>query len=299
MAGFTTTGTNQGAALIQELYAKGFVTCVYYNGFMDLFPKKPWGGGLGYNWTCKRGGSSSVEVFTEGQAQPGADPQDYAIAQVVWTYVRAMCQITGHAIDAMGSNYAGIDVVDSEINGAAEDVRDLMSTSFLGSTYGLEVAVDSTTTYAGVTRGANSWFESAETSVGDVLAESDLADLLETLRDRGASPRLMLLPWNQYTRLGNIAGVPFLQQEPTRDKGAHRTGLTYAGMDVIGIGDMTDTILVMLDPGNEEIILPVIRPMQVKEMAPSGDADLFQVSSGACFVIKRPHRQGKLVSLTS
>ena len=312
MSAFTTSGTTTGAALIQEQYEADVVDAIFYNGFQgmtlpdgrELWPKKRAVGGNNCNWLVRRGANTSTEVFVEGDAQPGADSQHYSAPAVPWTYVRAMAQITGHAIDAMGSNRVGIDVVDSEILGAADDINDLMATSFLGSTYGLELAVDSTSTFGGIARGSATWWESLETAVNDALSGTDLEDMIESLRDndRGSDVQAFLMPWNQVTRYGRIASTPYVASGPPNDKGAHLSGQTFSGIPILGIGDMTDTVIMGLDIGTTrkpKFQIKSVRPMQVKEMAPSGDSDVMQISSGAAFVCFDPLRQGKLTGCTA
>jgi hypothetical protein len=305
---FTTTGTANGAVLISEVYGPGIVDAVYTNDWLStqiggrsIFPTKVWGGGTKANWLVRKAGNSSVTVFTEGEAQNAADAQSYAHAAVAWTYLRGMVQISGHALDAMRSNYASMSVVDSEIGGTSKDLGDLLCTSFLGSTYGLEVAIDNTTTYAGIARGSAAYFESTETDVSAKLAATDLLDLLETIRDndKGGRPSCWLAPLNQQTNMYNLSGVPSVTQVTDQDRAPAFGNQSFGGLPIIAIGDMTDSLIVALDARPGQLDVAVIRPLQVKPMAPSGDSDIYQLSIGAALLVYSPKNSGKLVNLTS
>ena len=311
---FTAAGSTTGAVLIRDLYQSDFVDTCYFTNFLglrmpdgrDLFVKKLWGGGSNYRWVVRQNtGNTSVEIFTEGQVQPTPNQQDYSAASVAFSYYRAMVQLTGHAVDAMGSSQIPIDAVSSELDGAAQDVSELMNTTFLGATNsGLEVAVDSTTTYAGIARGAATYWESVETSVGGALTITALEDMLETLLDNdvGARPQALLAPFNQLTNYARLTGTPYMQNGPPNDKGQQLVAPQFAGMPLLGVGNFSNTVIAMLDLGTTQrpkFRVPVIRPMQVKTMAPNGDSDVYQVSTGAAFICTDPMRQGKLVSVTA
>ncbi len=299
---FTTSGTAQGAVLIQEMYYDGVVKAIYLNNdFLRLFTKKTWPGGNNYNWIVRRGSNASVEIFTEGQAQPAPDSQDYSRAYVAWTYGRGMIQVTGHALDAMRSNYVGIDVVDSEVEGCSEDIEDLLNTSFMGSTYGITKAIDSTATFAGIARGASPWWESTVTSVGRKLAFQDLIDLQETIRDndKGGKPGAIFCPLNQETNIYQLTGQPAVKQIGPSDAAPALTSQSFNGWPIIALGDFDDNTILMVDVRPKQWLVPVIRPMSVKAMAPSGDSDIYQISTGSALICHNPKNHGKLSSVTA
>jgi len=301
--GFTAGGTGQGAVLIEEVYRPGFVEAVYRNNdFLSRFPAPiTQRGGRYVNWMVHRSGNGSVEVFTEGQASPNAGGQLYALAQVAWTYVRGNIELTGHALDAMQSNYTGADLLEEEMTQVQEDLRDLLNTSFMGGTYGLELAVDSGSTYAGIARGSASYWESTETAVSGTLAYSDLVDIFEAIsdNDKGGKVTEVQVPWNQQTNIYNLAGMPATKMTTPEDAARGLTGQTFNGRPIVAMGDMTDTVIMMLDisPGQFEVVQ--IRPMQARFQGRAGDADVYQISTGAAFICKNPKRQGKLTGVTA
>lgn len=300
-APFQAGGATAGAILIKQIYLPSFIDGTFKNNsLVSLFPApQDSGGDTACRWKVHSDVNGSVEVFTEGQVSPTPDSQEWVNAAVNYTYFRAAIQITGHARDAMRSNW--VNGIEEEMTLAREDVIDLMTTSFLGATYGLEVSVDSTTTYAGVTRGSATYFEAYETAVSAALGYANLIAMYQALRDndRGAKPSLILCPWNQYTRIYNLSGGPALRQNPTPDVANGYEAISFNGIPIKPIPDMTDTVLLMLDTSPEKWAHITHRAWDVKEMAPSGDSDVYQLSYAGTLCCKDPMRQGKLTGLTA
>ena len=309
---FTTSGAATGATLIQEIYRDGFINAVFYSNLLgmvlpsgrEVFPKLDSGGGLHSNWIVKRAGNDSVELFTEGQAQPAAGNQSYSHAAVSPIYLRAMCQITGHAQDAMRSNYAGISVIDSEVSGAAADISSEMSSQFLGSTYGLELAIDDTATYAGISRGSAAYWESLVTAHNAALTTDVLLDTLEAMTDDpiGVVPELIMVPPNQSTNLYRLGGPHLVANNNPADKAPNYLSQSFAGVPVAGVPGLTSTIALFLSLGPTDAPLwcvEVWRPMAVRQMGAVGDSDLMQVSTGASFVCRSPKLQAKIEGIAA
>jgi len=298
---FTAGGTTTGAALINEIYSGLLVEGVYKNS--DLLPLFPApmdsGGGTKRQWHVHSAVNDSVETFTEGQAQPDPGNQEYVAAEVSYKHFRGMVQITGHARDAM--RRAWVNGLDLEFAMLREDLVDLVTTTWMDATDGIQAAVDSTTTYGGISRGSASYFESKETAVSAIVGFSDLIDMYEALRDNdfGAKPDLVLCPWNQYTRIYQVVGQPAIKNISPADSASSYLSQAFAGMDIQPLGDLTDTVILFLDrrPGKWEVITH--RPLQVKEMAPSGDSDVFQVSLSVNLICTDPKSQGKLTGCTA
>lgn len=296
---FTAAGTTTGAVLIKEKYQDAVADCVYINNqFLSQFGEPiPQRGGRYVNWFAHNSGNSSVEVFTEGKTQPNSGNQGHVLAQVGWTYIRAIVEITGMARDQMVDAYA--DGIDSEIIGAANDIRDLFNTSFMGGTYGLELAIDAGSTYAGIARGSAAYWESTETAHNAACSFAALQTLEEAIRDndKGGSPKKIFCPWNQVSNIYNLGGMPFVKTAGPQDQAANAFNPMWNGMPVIGLGDMTDTVIVMLDPADCQV--HQIRGFQVDYQGRAGDADVYQLSMGLAFVVRRPKLHGKLTGVTA
>ena len=296
MALTTTTGANA----IREAYAPGFDEAVFRNdSLMSLFSWQDAVGDTAFRWKLNSAGQSP-EVFTEGQAQPAAGNQTWVNAAVSWTYFRVMLQATGHARDALRS--AWLPAIDEEAVLGRADLIDLITTSFMGSTYGLELAVDYGSSYAGVTRsGSAGYFESTETDHSAALTTDALIDLQETIRnaDKGGSPSIILCNLNQESNVYRLGGPHLITNQNPSDKTPGLLSNRIAGCDVVALPDFTTTVCMMLDPRPSNWAPRVIRPFSVKEMAPVGDSDLYQLSWGGALVCKMPKYQGKLTGVTA
>jgi hypothetical protein len=219
---------------------------------------------------------------------------------VSWTYFRVMLQITGHARDALGS--AWLPAIEEEAILAREDLGDLITTSFMGSTYGIELAVDYGSTYAGVTRsGAAGWFESTETAHSAALSTDAMIDLQETIRNanKGGQPMISLGNLNQESNIYRLGGPHLITNQNPADKTPGLMQNRIAGTAYVSVPDFTTTVIMMLDMRPRNWAAKQIRPFSVKEMAPSGDSDIMQLSWGGALVCKQPRFQGKLTGVTA
>jgi hypothetical protein len=301
MAVFTAAGTTSGAALIKQIYMPGWVEGVFKNNaLLQHFPAPvDSGGDTACRWKVHGGANGSVEVFAEGQVQPSADSQDFYNAAVNYIAFRAMVQITGHARDAMRSNW--VNGLEEEMMLAKEDIMDLITTSYMESTYGLEVAVDSTSAYAGITRGSATYFESQETAVSAPIGYSHMMAMYQGLRDNnvGAKPGLIMCPWNQYSRIYAISGGPTVRAADSNDVAKGYEAITFNGVPIAPMPDMTDTVILFLDMAPEKWAHVVHRNWDVKQMGPSGDSDVYQISYSGILACKDPKKQGKLTACTA
>lgn len=300
VAPFTSTGTYTGGALVKAAVAPGFVEGVFKNSeVLPVFPA-PVGspGDTAYRWKIHSAANASPEVFTEGADLPEADSQEWVTGAVSYVYFAGTTQISGHARDAMRSSYLP-QALDLELTMLRDDMIDLISRTWLGSTYGLELAVDSTSTYAGLTRGSLTAFESKETAVSAIVSFTDMIDMLEALRNAeyAANPNAILCNWNQLTRLYSITGQPAIKQLGSdRDAAPGYTGVSFAGIPVRAVRDMTTTIILFLDTSKFANV--VHREFQVDERR-SGDSDVFHLTFANALVCREPMKQGKLTGCTA
>lgn len=299
----TAAGATSGAVLIKTTYDPAFADAVYNNNkLFSLFPAPVRAGGdTAYRWKVRGAGNTSVETFVEGQGSPVAGNQRFYNAAVSWQYFRAEIQITGHARDSLQSSYLPGDILETEMTLAMQEIKDLMTTTWMGSTVGLEVAVDSTSTYAGITRGSATYFESLETAHSALLSDSGLLDFHEALRDndRGAEVGLILSPENQATNYYRLIGGPATKQTTPGDSARNLSNQSFNGIPWVGIGDMTDTIILFLDMRPGMWTHQVIRPFEVNFQGRAGDSDVYEVSTGNALVCRNPKLQGKLTGVTA
>lgn len=325
MASGTTTQWAVGTG-IDYRYANGFVNCVYLNNAwlglvnpmtgQQVIPRLPVGD-TSYRWKAKSAGNSNVAVFTESASAPTPVAQTYNNLAVGYTYFWGWIRVSGHVRDAMrNAAYSGLDLIANEFIGTTEDIRDLMNTSFLGSSYGgLEAAVDSTTTYAGQARGSAAWFESTETAVSGALTKASLDNALEYAEDndKGGKTTIVVAPRNQLTNYQAFSGTPNTSNHNFRatvgdlkqglDVSASAMSLTIQGIPIVGIPDMTNTIWVGLDtrvtPQGPNVGLSVRREFELRGPQMSGDDDVWELSAAAAFIIHSPKLCWKNTAVTA
>jgi hypothetical protein len=322
MAGATTTTLSTlvkpivaDEATVLKYTSKEFFAALKAAGMPDMRAV----GDTAFRWKLLRStGNSSVETFVEGQGIPTAGSQTWTEAAVSWVYHRVLVQLTGHARDAMGSHYlgeqwAGAGNLSGETAGAYADLEDLMNNTFLGSgTNGILNAVDSTGTYAGLAKATFTDFASFEEAGGGAaLTVAMLDNTWEAVRDndRGGAPEVLLMPHNQVTNYANLAGVGATTSlvrfvangtAPKLDAGWDTTGLTYHNLPIHGIGDMTDTEILMLSGIAQNFLFATIRPIEVKPLAVTDDSESkTQISTGGTLVCRNPRTQGKITNLAA
>lgn len=286
---------------IREAYAPGFVDALFRNNSLfNMFSWREAVGDTAYRWKLHSTGNDSVEIFTEGQGQPDAGVQGFVNAAVSWTYFRGMLQITGHARDALKSNW--INHIDEEATMLRRDLVDLITTSFMGSTYGLELAIDYGSAYAGITRnGSAGYFESTETAVGAGVQTTDLQDLEETINnvEKVGKVGVIICGRNQTTRIYNLGGPHVIYNQNVSDKAPGMNAQTFNGIPIVWLPDWSTTVIMMLDTTPEEWAPMQIRGFSVKEMGPTGDADRLQLSWGGALCPKNPKKSGKLTGCSA
>lgn len=272
-------------------------------------------GGANFEWRINRAtGNSGTEIFTEGQAVPAAGSQTYSNPALAYIYHRSIVEISGHAMDQMRSHYISDAQVGSanlygEVTGAMDDLEDLYTNTFLGSTNnGLQIAIDSTGTYAGLARGTITDFASFETAGGAAaLTIAMMRDTWEGVRDndRGGNVQAIIMPWNQtsnYTFLaqGTTTGnfVRHLNEPgkgPSIDLGVNFAGLSFNGVPIYGLSDLTDTEILMLSNISTDWLYAIQRPLSRKHLAINDDAEArLQLSLASSIVCLNPRRQGKV-----
>jgi hypothetical protein len=325
MATGTTTQWAVGTGFDYQ-YVDGYVDCVFRNNYLlgmlhpatrqPVFPALEVGDS-NYRWKAQSAGNTSVAVFTESASAPTPVAQTYVNAAVSYTYFWGWIRVSGHIRDIMrNSAYAGLPLIANEFISTTEDIRDLMNTSFMGSSYsGLEVSIDSGTTYAGIARGSAGYWESTETAVGGALTKASLANAMEGAEDndKGGKISLLLAPRNQLTNYGTFAGTPNTQNHNFRatvgdlragfDIEAPTTSLSFQGVPIVGVPDMTNTIWLGLDLRQTEVGpnfgLSTRREFEIRGPVISGDDDVWEVSSAAALICHKPKLCWKNTGVTA
>lgn len=298
------TTTTTAANTLKSVLEPGYIDATYLNhDLLKYFQGvKKRATSNAYTWAVKAAGKSAA-VFTEGSAMPDPGYITWAKPTLSPLYIWCPAQISGHLEDAIANGGAEFDSAFAEFQDSIDSIADLYTTSFLGSTYGLEVAIDSSSSYAGISRGSASYWESLETNHNAKLTMNALITLVEGLvdNDRGANKNnlMWLVPWNQVTNIFELAGVPGMKTFDPRDPAASWGNSSIAGAPVAGIGDMTNTTIALMDMTPANWALPEFRPLSVVWHRNVGDSSIYKVSGGQVLASKNPVKNAKLTNVTA
>jgi len=319
--------TNYGDDVgIGRIFADSFEDAVYINNELfgltingvPLFPDLKVCDSR-YRWKLRKSGNTSAAVFAEGEAAPTPVAGQYANLSVPYTYFWAWARISGHVRDVAENQGMsdGIDVISNEFTGGFEDIKDAVNTGFMGaSNNGLEVAIDSTTTYAGQARGSAAWFESKETAQSAALSRAGLINIMEASHgnDFGGKTGIILTPLNQVSNYIYLTGEPNAENSSVRVEmgtaGGGRLDLvpdaakaTVGGIPVVPIAEFTTTIWMGLDIRptklGPNLGKSVRRRNEVRGPQMSGDDDVYELSTALTPIVHMPKRCWKLTGVTA
>lgn len=314
-----TESTTTTANAIADYFADGWYEGVYRNdavlgilraiGMQEVTQT----GGTGFKWHINSTGNTSVGVFSENDPAPQSVAQGWARPSVNWVYYWAWVTITGHDRDALRDG--GIfDAVEASMVLAQREVVDLRSTTMLGSSNnGLQQAISASTTYAGITRGSASYFESATSS--STFSVANLRAFHRTIRspDYGGNPTAHLVSptvLELYAALGgtavaatggnsNLRYVAPADGSPSAfDYGLRLTGMNFYGRPIIEVPDLTSTVWISIDTTAGNLQHRIIRPFAVKFHHNEGDNEVYEVSTGSTLVKMMPKWDGVYTSIS-
>lgn len=314
--------TSTVSQAIDQYFEPGFIDEVYRYSFLGaqlngrpLFPAISSNGGTSVSWKIHDTGQTA-SVYTEGAATAAAGNQTYKEPSQSYVYMRVMTEWTGHLVDALRDPSMYFDAIAAEIQLAQADLMNLANTSFLGSTYGIENIVDSTSTLAGISRiSSPSYFSSQEVAHAGVLTLAGLEDLAEILSNAsigGFRPgmRCLLAAPNQCTNYSRLPGVVGASNGGVRvvhnnsgatslDLGFDMSGLTFQGAPIISTPGLTNTIWILMDatPGTWNLV--VHRPFKTDYQGRVGDGDSYAHTFAAALIGRRPRLSGKLTGVTA
>ena len=303
------------AKAIKEKYEPVVAEAVFYNNEV-IGLKGPNGrvfkviknqGGNNYNFKVHTAANSKIETFVEGDVHPEAGNQTYVNAALSSTYIWFVLEVTGHARDALLSNY--FNPITDNMSKSIDGMNDLFSTTFLNdSTVGLQAAIDNNNTYGGIVRSSSSYWQSAvESSIG-TLARADFESVIETQRSPAhlkGRTSLWLLPPEQVTNYGQLADFGTNDRRDVVsgggkgfDLGWNWDGLMIHGSPALGMSDLTSSVILGLDTRPDTWKIETRRKFSEKVLAPTGDNDRIQYSMALTLVCKNPTRQAKMEGIT-
>ena len=313
--------TTAAADTLRETYTPGYDSAVVRNnqllgltlGGRPVFPRAQMPGEY-VRWTVNTAGASP-EIFTEGQGAPSPTGQSYTELYEDAVYFWVWPRISGHLRDIVrnGGARPGQNPIEQEFMGGFEDIRDLVTTTFLGSTYGLAHIIDDGNTVHGVAQGSNTWHQAAVENVNGALARSEFIDILEEQREGNGRASLIIAPNNQISNYIYLTGEPNAQNSSLRvDVGLQGGGLdlvpsmdtcSVMGIPMVGLQDVTDDDIYGLDIRNTRFgpnwQLFTAREMDVRGPQMVGDDDVFELSSAYALVCRLVQRNFKLEDVSA
>jgi len=302
--------TTLAAALARPNVIPGLSDTVYRNdGLIPLFRQTVSVGNSGKDIKCITAANTSAELYSENDAAPARGYQQTLTVNFAFKHIRVLFGLTGHARRYLGSNWQAsyADGFDVELNKAVEDLRDLATTTFLGTQiYGLEGIVDSTTAFGNQSRSTYTSLKSYELSGASAsISTSLLNKWLHNAKDApyGGDVELVLISptqggkWGAAQSTQGVGGAPVGGALIPATLGADGRILVHE------IADLTNSVAVGLtgvdrywdywvnedSPGG----------LHIKEYGAADDSDTIQVSTAGALTCTAPQRQTKLTTLTT
>lgn len=269
-----------------------------------LFPVVPSRGGNSWNWPVSYS-TTAAEAYVEGQGAPAPGNTTLLMAEQPYStgYFQRVVELSGHTLDQCRGEAEILSAFDVELSKAIDSIVDAINTTALGTSF-LELAVDSAGTYAGINRSTYTGWGSWENPLSGALSKAALQDMIEAVmdNDRGASleDMLFLCPVNQLTNYAALAGAgagtPIMSAGGTKlDLGF--ASYSFAGIPVVGIPDMTDTIVLLVH--RPSIYGVMQRPLQIEQKPTSGDSYQWLLTCSLVLVCERPFLCAKQTAVTA
>lgn len=253
----TTTLAND----IQVIVSSDVVTGFFRNDeFFSMFTQLKSGTDTSYRWHVLTAGLTGT-LKAEGDAFSAAQATTNSRATLGYHLHDSTIRVTDHLRAALGPRNEGSywQSLAVEVIQARKAVQQAIMTRWLGATAGtdgLQLAIDSTGTYAGLDHAAITGWDSVETAVGGLLSYAALDDQRETLRDnpRRSASNLCLFPENQVTNFTRLSGpgirntfvLNAAEGSNNFNIGAADTGLKFGNCDIKGVAELTDTVILCM-----------------------------------------------------
>ena len=264
-----------------------------------LFPVVPSAGGTAYRWTVQTAGPTARQL-SEGQAPPAPTGNTYVEASLSYLtgYFDVALEITGQTIDALQNEGAIIAELDKQIVDAAGSIVTTANQYGLGTAnWGLQLAIDSAGTYAGLARGTYTSWVAGEQAVGGALNRAVMRDAVEhvTAQTRGAlrSNLVWMFPAgviSDYHALGVSTATPnqmvVVGGQPL-DIGF--TGQFFEGIPIVEVPDLTSTVALLVD--RTKIYWVDHHPLSIEKKATPGFTEAWYLVASRILVVENcvPH----------
>lgn len=259
----TTTLANDIGLLVSQEVVQG----IFRNDeFFSQFQMVQAGADTNHRWHVITAGLTGT-LKAEGDAFSAAQNTTNSRAALGYHRHDAVIRVTDDLLASLGPNNSNSywQGLAQEVIHARKAVQQAIMTRWLGATAGtdgLQLAIDSTGTYAGLDHAAITGWASSETAVNAVLSYAALDDMLETLRDdpRRSKPDLFLMPENQITNYTRLSG-PGVRQTfmQVGANGGNNFDIgplgvqSFSGVPMLGVGELTDTVILAIKRGDATI----------------------------------------------
>lgn len=252
----TTTLANDIGVIVSTDVVQG----IFRNDeFFSLFSMTQATADTNHRWHVITAGLTGT-LKAEGDAFSAAQNTTNSRASLGYHRHDAVIRITDDLRASLGPNNSNSywQGLAQEVMHARKAVQQAIMTRWLGSTAGtdgLQLAIDSTGTYAGLDHAAITGWASLETAINAALTLAALEDHLESLRDdpRRSRPELWLMPENQITNYTRLSGPGVRQTfvaNPMSQGNNYDIGPTgvqvCGGVPIVGVAELTDTVILAL-----------------------------------------------------
>ena len=315
------TDTTTLDPIISEVYNPYLSKLTFFNSYMlqvpgaaeadgdvpkGLFPVVPSQKGKNHRWPVEAATGAAV-ALAEGQAWPAPGNNTYLQAYIPYSvgYYARTVEITGQAIDAAMGEAEIIAALDGELVSAHKAFEDALNLAALGTgAMGIQLAIDSAGTYAGINRSTYSAWGAHETALGGAMSRSAMRDEVEALldNDRGARHGDLVIgcPVNQISNIhalgGAGAGVP-LNTAGGQHLDLGYTGQSFEGIPIIGIPDMTDTVLLVVHRPSCAWVMH--KAPEVIKIQTGRYSYGYALVGSFIFVVKQPNLCAKVTGITA
>jgi hypothetical protein len=253
----TTTLANDIGVIVGSELVQGFFR---NDEFFSLFTQRQAPPDTNYRWHILTAGLTGT-LKAEGDAFSAAQSTTNSRAALGYHRHDAVVSVTDDLRAALGPSNSNSywQSLAQEVVQARAAVQQAIMTRWLGATAGtdgLQLAIDSTGTYAGLDHAAITGWASTETAVSAALSYAALDDLLETLRDDPirSKPTLFLMPENQVTNYTRLSGPGVRQTFNIMSPGGQGNNFdigpsgvqSFSNVPIQGVAELTDTVILAI-----------------------------------------------------
>lgn len=319
----TTTLANDIGVIVDSDLIQGFFR---NDEFFSLFPIEQAAPDTAHRWPILTAGLTGT-LKAEGDAFSAAQSTTNSRAVLGYHTHDSVISITDDLRAALGPNNSNSywQSLAVEVLQSRKAVQQAIMTRWLGSTAGtdgIQLAVDSTGTYASLDHAAITGWASQETAVNAAQSYAALDDMVETLRDDPvrSRPSLILMPENQVTNYTRLSGPgvrnTFTLQAPgggpqNFDVGPQRGAIlapaqSFNGIPIVGVAELTDTVILFLNMTDCRCCIRYrvfglgdAGGWQAEEVPRGGRTTQIALSWTGHFCVPAPRYCGKLTGVTA